>query len=79
MCNHFWICLIILPAFINRERFGIYYLRFVVSSMALARFDDIPLEYRVALDTSKKQKVIYRRSYLLESLDKIISFKRWLY
>jgi hypothetical protein len=54
----------ILPAFIKRSRFGIYYLRFVVSSKALARFDDIQREYRVSLDTSKKQEALYRGSSL---------------
>jgi hypothetical protein len=54
----------ILPAFIKRSRFGIYYLRFVVSSKVLARFDDIQREYRVSLNTNKKQDALYFGSAL---------------
>lgn len=54
----------ILPAFIKRSRFGIYYLRFVVSSKVSARFDDIQREYRVSLDTNKKQEALYFGSAL---------------
>ena len=53
-----------LPPFLKRPRYGIYYLRYSVSSKFFRKFTDIQREYRVSLDTIKKQEALYRGSSL---------------
>ena len=63
----------ILPSYIRRSRYGIYYLRYVVGSKFFQKFTDIQREYRVSLNTTKKSEALYLGTRLYCEYDDLFS------
>lgn len=62
-----------LPPFLKRPRYGIYYLRYSVSSKFFRKFTDIQREYRVSLDTTKKREALRLGTRLYCEYDDLFS------
>jgi integrase len=62
-----------LPTFIRKNRYGIYYLRFLVTQKVRQRFDDIPKEIRVSLNTSKKREALNQACALYTDFQDLFS------
>lgn len=65
-----------LPAFIRKNRFGIYYFRYVVSQKFRRRSDDTRHEIKLSLGTNKKREALLRACALYADFQDLFSESR---